>query len=205
MEGRKILVLATAVIAIGFLTGSAICYSNQESSQVAFEDKRFPTIGSGSIEMVAFEDFRCGTCRTYSEKVFPQIVSHFILSGRVRYTFVPLAFMKDSKPLANAALGVYRQAPDRFFAFVHELFKIEWVTFEAIFESAKRVGGIDLDLLSQCMEQKTYYQELDENLDWAKKQTGNRFGTPMLLINGVPVSTQSFQKIADRIREIEEE
>lgn len=204
MEGRKILVLATAALAFSFLTVSAVYQSAQESREIAIEAKKFPTIGTGSIEMIVFEDFRCKTCRTFTESIFPQIASHYILSGRVKYTFVPVAFLQGSKPLANAALGVYRQAPERFFAFVHELFKIEKATSQAILDAAKKVGHLDLALLKECIDQELYYQELDENLAWAKEQIGNRFGTPLLLINGVPTSTQSFQAIEERIREIEE-
>jgi protein-disulfide isomerase len=152
---------------------------------------------------VIFEDFRCINCRTFSEEVFPQISHAYIETGKARFTIVPLAFLDGSKALANAALGVYDHAPDRFLPFIGELFRVKAVRRREILAAAQTVGGIDPYYLARCMDHDLYGKVLEANLNWAKQILGHQFGTPALLINGVPTSTASFDEIAHRIDQIE--
>ena len=114
--------------------------------------------------------------------------------------------MNKSKPIGNAALAVYRQNPNRFFDYAHELFKacIEGKIPDEheLYRMAKKVGGINLVRLEECLESHCYYEELENNLHLAQRLMGKEFGTPTLYINGVPGPTSSFKAVQSKIEGI---
>ncbi len=203
METRKIVILATALVASLSFGGAVLYHSLEGPDPIAINIQGLPTIGQGEIVLVIFEDFRCMNCRIFNEKIFPQIVSRYIETGRVRYAFVPLAFMEGSKPLASAALNVYDQSPDRFLLFIHELFSSQANTRNEILRVAQRVGGIDLHNLSRAIDLHLYHDVLEKNLNWAKTLMGRQFGTPALFINGIATSTASFEAVEQRIQQVQ--
>lgn len=207
MEKQKILVLVTAALALTLFSGAALYQSFQQPTAVVLKTKGFPSIGNQSawVEVTVFEDFLCHNCRLFNEEIFPKIRSHYIEEGKVRYTMIPLAFIKGSKPMANAALAVYHSSPNRFFAYVEALFHFpegRQMNETALLETAHKVGGIDLAVLQKAIDERKYYGELRENLDWAKGVLGKDFRTPALYINGIPTGTQSFEAIQMRIEHI---
>lgn len=204
MEYRKFLVLATAIVAVGFFAGAAYFEVNQQPAALVLKPMGFPTIGNpqASIEIVVFEDFQCHNCRSFSQHMTPKIRKEYIQTGKARYTMVPLAFMRGSKPIANAAVAVFRQAPDRFFDYSEALFHFpegRKIDETALLEIAQKVGGIDLAKLKKAIDEKKYYAEVRDNLEWAKSVLGKDFRTPALYINGIPTSTSSFELIQMRM------
>ncbi len=204
MERRKILVLSTAATAALFLIVGAVFHFFKEPDTVVLETIGFPSFGnrSAKIEVVIIEDFRCCNCREFTERVFPQIEARYIESGQVRFTIVPVAFITGSKPIANAALDVYRNSPDRFFPYIKEILpycQSNEFTTSALLQTAQKVGGIDLTKLEQCIQTNCHYWELEKNLEWAQAVMGKDFGTPALYVNGKPTSTRSFEAVQSRI------
>ena len=203
MKLRKIAVLGTAAMALCFLVGAALYQAHREGPAVSLDTTGQPSIGTGPIEIVVFEDFLCEACRIFSEEVFPKIFSQYIATHRARYTIVPLAFSKESKRVANAALCVYHQNPAQFIPFVEELFDLEQFDREQLLLAAEKMGGIDREQLAQCLDKRLYYPVLKENLRWAEELMGSDFGTPSLFIDGIRTSTKSFDAVAKRIAQIE--
>lgn len=203
MDARKKIVLVTAIFAAFFL-GIAFLYKKTlVPDPVQINMMGQPTIGSGAIEMVVFEDLRCANCRIFTEDIFPQIVAQYVQSGRARLVLILIAFGEESKPLSNAALTVYKIAPDRFLPFILELLHTKAVGKEEILQAASKTGGIDPDLLAESIDAHTYYPEIDRNLDLARSLMGDDFGTPTLFINGIETSTDSFQDIVRRVNRLE--
>lgn len=208
MEKRKILVLATAGAALFLFLGGAIFHLLKMPDKIHLNTKGYPTLGKADakIEMVLFEDLKCPHCCAFSTQVFPLIQEHYINSGLVRYVIVPLAFLEGSKPVANAAIAVYRQNPNRFFDYTKVLaflcLKNQYPTEDELLKIAKNIGGINLVQLQECIDTHCYYEELDRNLAWAKKLMGKNFGTPSLYIDGISTSTLSFRTIQTRMDKI---
>lgn len=208
MERRKILVLATAGVALFLLTGAAIYHAIRWPDYVHLETKGNPTIGrmNAKVELVLFEDLRCPHCCAFSAQILPQIVKMYVDSGTARFSVIPVAFLTGSKPIANAALAVYRQNPDRFFAFSQAIalrcLEGEHPNDEELYLIAKRVGGINLVRLQECLESHCYYEDLDRNLHWAKNIMGKDFATPALYVDGISTSTSSFGAVQTRIEKI---
>lgn len=207
MERKKILVLSTAAAAIVILLLLAVHQWTQEPDSIVLETVGFPSIGSSTakVEVVVIEDFRCCNCREFTANVFPQIQERYIKTGEVRFTIVPVAFISGSKPIANAALEVYRLASNRFFAYIEEILplcKLDNLETKELLRIAQKVGGIDLSQLESCVRSDCHYWELDKNLEWAKTVMGKGFGTPALYVNGRLTSTRSFHAVQQRIDQI---
>lgn len=203
MEKRKKAVLITCFFAFLFLGVASISQRGRLPDRIAINTAGQPSVGTGDVELVVFEDLACRNCRVFTEEIVPRISSAYVETGKARLTVIPVAFGEDSKPLANAALGVYRIDPDRFIPFVLELLHSKARGREGILNAAAKVGGIDLIKLSFCIDQRLYYEEIDQNLSWAKRLMGDEFGTPTLFVNGIMTSTESFDEVEERIQQIQ--
>lgn len=206
------LVIATAVGAALLIVFGAIYEASapaKEDGSMAEESR--PRIGrrDAKIEMVLIEDLRCGACCYFTEKIFPDIYEKYIATGRACCIVVPVSFLEGSEPLANAALAVNKIAPERFLAFVHAVFrrfngiKSDGLEQNGVLEAARSVGGIDIDRLKECVLADCFSKRLEENLEWAKRIMGQKFGTPALYVNGIRTSTRSVALVSDRIEKLE--
>lgn len=208
MEQRKVAVLTTALAAFALLSSASLLYHNFRAPMaIVLETSRYPSFGnpSAKVHVVIIEDFNCKGCRKFMQEVYPKIQANYVSQGQVRYTVVPVAFLSGSKPIANAALEVYRRSPDRFMPFVEGIFvdaeHLE-MNERALIRIARRVGGIDLERLHRCMETRCHYAELDQNLAWAQGVMGRQFTTPAVYVNGVSTSPSSYSAIKEQIEEI---
>lgn len=200
---KQFLVLATSCMACLALGLGWFYYTKSLPTPVRIEVAGCPVLGQkdAPIQMVLFEDFRCGSCRSFNMKLLPRIQEHYIDPGHVKFTIVPLAFISGSKPLANAALAVYHIAPERLLPYMHGLSQglgeIETKTpvEQQLINLAKAIGGIDLLQFKTCVMTDCHEATLEKNFLLAKEVMGQEFGTPMLYINGMPGSTVSFEAI----------
>ncbi len=196
---RKILVLMTAGSFL-FLIGVGFFYERLSPKEpLVFQTEGFMRFGASvaTIEIVLIEDIKCEACRVFSETALPSIRRQYIDTKQVRFVFVPVAFLKGSKPLANAALAVYEIAPERFFLYLEGLFKhFSSKAMSASLERelvalARSVGGIDLIRLKDAIDSKRFYSRVEEHLEWAKEMMGSDFHTPALYLNGVLTQASS--------------
>ncbi len=205
MEGRKTLIASTVAVAL-VLFGIAATYQVfHPPVPISISGKGFPTVGKSSapIEIVLIEDFQCRNCRAFSQKIIPRIQSEYIRTGRARFTLVPVSFLLGSQAIANAALEVHRQRPDRFFPYLKEILNHEGdVKKKDLIRLARRMGGVDIEKLRECVEKGCHSQELEQNLNWAMGIMGSHFRTPALYINGAPGSTFSFEAIQFQVDQI---
>jgi protein-disulfide isomerase len=172
---------------------------------LSLNTRGFPSMGKGSapIEVVLIEDFQCKNCLALSKKIIPKLQESYIRLGKVKFTLVPVSFLKGSQLVANAALEVKKQAPAQFFPFLSALFEYEGeVKREDILRMARRLHGVNLVKLERCMDLKCHSKELEQNLNWARNLMGARFRTPALYINGAVGSTYSYEAIEYQIEHI---
>jgi protein-disulfide isomerase len=204
MKQRKTLILATLVLAFSLFLGAALLQTLRKPSTEALEQAGVTRIGNPSapVEVIVIEDLLCKNCRQFSLEILPKIQSEFVEKGKVRITLVPVAFLKGSKIVANAAMQVYRSHPDKFFSFVQEAIKNSQegaVKPTEIIRIATRIGGIDLEKLQLSMDRGIFNKVLDQNLEWARNLMGPAFRTPAIYINGAPGSTFSYLAVRDQI------
>lgn len=205
--GQKILVIVTGLTALAILITAGIYQAVRIPEPIVIDTTGQPSIGNpfAPVELVLFEDLRCGTCRDFDAAIMPKLKTRYIDTGQVRYTVVLLSFLEGSKPLANAALAVYRLAPEQFLPFVHKIFQqflnppAEGSEKEILLSIARQLGGIDLLQLEKCIDTRCHYETLDQNFFWAKKLMGNDLKTPSLYVNGVATPVLPFRAVQTQI------
>lgn len=206
------LVIATAIAAAALIAAGAIYEVETPAIKTsALHIDGRPRIGrlEAKIELVLIEDLRCGPCHFFTQKIFPAIAQKYIETGRAFCVVVPVSFLEGSVPLANAALSVYKLAPDRFLPYfnaVSDSFYMRDLDDQVesqLLELADQVGGIDLNKLKVCIETNCFSMELEQNLDWAKRIMGREFGTPTLFVNGIRSSTTSIEAVSSLIEKME--
>lgn len=204
MELRKILVLVTLFFGMSWMFALGIYHAVTLPTPVVIDTTNQPSIGEkeAPVEFVLFEDFQCYSCQLFSQTIFPLIKLYYVDSGKARFVQIPLAFMKNSKILGNAALAVNEISPDKYFEFADKIFKMNDPSPEKLLTIAKEVGGIDLDDLEKAMESRAFYDQLDQNETMAEDIMGNSFATPSLYIDGIKTSTKSFEAIEARFERI---
>lgn len=117
--------LSTAGCLGGNGGGNGGCDLQEEE---AVDQMPTPVIGDpdAPVTVMAFEDYACPHCATYSLDVLPKLREEFVDPGKIRYEFrdFPLPVNKWSWNAASAARGVQDSVDDAtYFDFAHELFE----------------------------------------------------------------------------------
>jgi protein-disulfide isomerase len=207
-----ILVIVTAIVAASLIAAGAVYEVSTPSVKTTglLTDGR-PRIGriGAKIELLLIEDFRCGACQYFTQKIFPEIEEAYIETGKAYCVMVPVAFLEGSGPLANAAVAVYKLAPDRFLPFLHALIDfyythdVGYAVQSQLLQLAQDVGGIDLNRFRESVETNRFSPLIEQNFDWAKRLMGRDFGTPALFVNGIRASITSAQAISALIEKVD--
>jgi hypothetical protein len=119
--------LGTAAGCLGSGSGGAAGCTIEDEPTVS--SLPAPTLGRSDapVTVVAFEDFACPHCATYSLEVFPDIRPEYVETGVVRYQFRDFPVPVDERwswQAASAARGVQDEMDDAtFFEYAHALFE----------------------------------------------------------------------------------
>ncbi|CEG31068.1 DsbA family protein [Peribacillus simplex] len=174
-----------------------------------------PTLGDSDapITVVEFGDFKCPSCKAWGETIYPQLMSDYVDTGKVKFSYINVLFHGDESKLGSlAGEAVYKQNPESYWIFHKELFKAQpsenhdglWITNEKIFEIAKTIPEIDVQQLQNDLENQTSLEEVkkDEKLvEEFKVQS-----TPSIMVNGTMLEDPfDYEKIKSLIdKELEE-
>ena len=161
-----------------------------------------PTLGSSDagVTVMAFEDFACPHCSTYSLEVFPQLRSEYVEPGVVRYEFHDFPIPVDetwSWQAASAARGVQDEVDDAtFFEYTHALFENQG-SFSAglVTELANDVGAPGCAIQADAVNE-TYRPGVEADRQRAVDLGAQ--GTPAIYVDGRPVSP-TYDAIASAI------
>lgn len=198
-------VIITAIIAIivSVLT-VALTPKIKFPKSVNITTKGQPTLGkqSAPIQLVAFEDLKCGNCKKYSLNLYPKIKKKYIDTGIAKYTMIIVAFIPGSIPAANAALCLYHQNKDFYFPFIEYLYQHQgleqddWATIPRLIKFATAsVPEANLQKLSNCIFVSQYSKTIDANLTLGMKIMNKRLATPTLYVNGMIVQPLTIKRI----------
>lgn len=188
---HQLFVLVTSALAIGASVVTLLFAPRVIPSQ-PIDLAAVPQMGSpgAPVEMVLFEDLRCGGCRDFHLTVLSQIKKRYIETGKVRCAFVVLAFLEDSLPLATASLAVHEKNPEQFFSFVEGVFKRG---------DGKEFEGIDTELLHQAKADARLQKVVKANEALGRKLMKDDYATPTVFINGVKISEDTFEAVSSEI------
>ncbi len=123
------------------------------SSDVAAEFKGIPQTGttlgwpSAPVTLVEFIDLQCPICQEFETQVFPDIVTRYVRTKKVRVVMKPWAFIgPDSYKGQNAVIAAAKQ--NRAFNFAAVLYNNQgtentgWLTDNFLYQLADSVPGL---------------------------------------------------------------
>ncbi|WP_236330234.1 DsbA family protein [Paenibacillus auburnensis] len=200
-QKTRILIVSTIALVIIIFVGlyllAAKDNSNEGSSAepVSFNYSELPRLGKeeAPVKIVEFGDFKCPACAQFTGVIKPQIVQEYVNQDKAAFYFVNMAFIgPDSTTASLAALSVYHQNSDAFWTYYDALYanqgdeNKEWATTDYLVDLARKESlPVDFDLLRKDIEDKTYMDELQTDIDLAKNVGVS--STPTVFVNGVMV------------------
>jgi protein-disulfide isomerase len=143
--------------------------------------------GSAPVSVIEFGDPQCSSCKFFSERVAPDLISSEVKPGHVKYEFRPyLIIGPDSKPAMKAALAAGEQ--NRFWNFL-QLFYLNqggensgYVTDDFLNTIAKGAGVPDIDKWNTDRNDPKWDAVIQQGSSQAQSLGFN--GTPSILVEG---------------------
>lgn len=138
------------------------------------------------VKVVEFADFQCPYCKMYWEQVEPGIVKDYVATGKVYYTYAPMAFLgQESIDSAEAAYCANDQG--KFWDYRDMLFANHTGENVGDFTTAKLQAfasklGMDTATFNQCLSSGKYKTAVDDANTFASNQGVN--STPTIMVNG---------------------
>jgi protein-disulfide isomerase len=195
-----------AAVAAGGAVGVAGCLGGggggpagcDPTDEPAVSELAAPVIGdpNASVTVLAFEDYACPHCATYSLEEFPTVRSEYVDPGDVRYEFrdfpIPVS-EKWSWEVASAARGVQDEVDaEAFFEFAHGAFESQGdFSYETIRSLAEEAGAPACAVVNDAANE-TYRPVVEADRQLALDSGAQ--GTPAVYVDG-----QLVQPTAERI------
>ncbi len=201
-NAAKYLVLYTTAILILFLAIFMINRANSGNQEAErFDDPpsiiNQPVIGNeqAKVTMLEFGDYKCPSCKLWSQNIYPQLKAQFVDSGQAKLVFINTLFHGEESMLgAIAGESVFSQNKQAFWEFNEAMFaaqptsgsEVQWITEEKISEVVKSLSTpIDIQKLMDDVSNRSMLSQVDIDTGIVEKYKINE--TPKLLINGIVV------------------
>ncbi|MEK3882926.1 thioredoxin domain-containing protein [Paenibacillus sp. PL2-23] len=199
--GSRYFVIYTAIIiivAVGLFVINQQSGKNEgnKSFESAPSTVAQPVMGEAEakVSIVEFGDYKCPSCKTWGETVWPLLKAEYVDSGLATFSYINTLFHgEESRIGALASEAVLKLYPDQFWDFHKALFDAQptghdgaWLTEELVLETAKAlVPELDEAQLKETMaaEEASSLVNLDTTL---VNQFNVRF-TPTIMINDVQI------------------
>ncbi|TDF96391.1 DsbA family protein [Paenibacillus piri] len=180
----------TAVCIVAIIAAVIVFRPKEAPAQIAYD--KLPRLGDANapVKVVELGDYKCPSCKYFSQTIEPQLKKDYIDKGQVALYFSNFVFIgPDSNTAALAAQSIYHQNNDAFWKFYDVVYKnqgdekVQWATPQFLVDLAKKEKlPVDYDLLLKDITTKKYQNEIDEHNEFARKNQVN--STPTLFING---------------------
>ena len=191
----RFIVIGT-LVAVAVIVAFVFLNSKEEAEPTKIEQIDVtgqPSMGeeNAPVQIVEFGDFKCPSCKTWGDVIFPKLAADYIKSGDVQFSFVNVLFHGEESALASmAAESVFERTPDVYWDFHHALYGAQpvenhdaaWVTPEKVLEIASEFAEIDQALLKEDMEQQATLDKVKIDDELVTKTGVNM--TPTVVING---------------------
>jgi protein-disulfide isomerase len=158
------------------------------------------------VKLVAYEDFRCSSCLYYTQNIEPGIITNYVETGKVYYTYKVFIVIDGndgsdaSNRAANAALCAAEQ--NKFWEYHDILYanqvteSAQWFTDPRLVKMAQDVG-LDMTKFNQCFSSHKYQTQITQ--DQLAAQKLGVTGTPSFTINGKLISYNQQTDIINQI------
>lgn len=158
--GRRQLLAAGAAAAASMAGCLGISSNTGGADPRSLDPVDHPSIGpdDAAIRIAVFEDFDCGGCRVFNQRIVPAIKSQYIDSGDIQYFHLDFPIpLEWSSEVANAARAVFNEAGDEaFWSFAARIYPQQAsYSFDLIETTAETVAGVG-ETARTAAEQEQY-------------------------------------------------
>ena len=170
-------------------TPSNVQGAQQVNSELTGVTQSGNTLGESSapVTVTEYGDPQCSSCRFFSEKVAPDLISSEVKSGNVTYEFLPFLIIgPDSKPAMKAVLAAGEQG--RFWNYL-QLFYLNqggensgYVTDDFLTSLARAAGVPDVDKWNTDRNDPRWDATIQQGSSQAQSFGFN--GTPSIVVQG---------------------
>ena len=158
----------------------------QPPSTLDIRGENFRGDSDARVAIIEYADFECPYCGEYEQKTFPQILSDYIQTGKVKFFYrdLPLPMHARALPAARAARcageqGKYWEMHDSLFA------KQNALSAPALLNRAQTLG-LDKEKFTQCLSSEKYTADVQKSVSEAEKMGID--GTPTFFLGVVKPS-----------------
>lgn len=192
---RLLPLLSILFVALGACRGDGDTGAESEPEIVTGQVAGLPIEGLGyatglesaPVTVIEFSDFGCPYCAQFALDTYPELHTEFVLSGSVRWIFVPFVIGRfvngEGAALAGECAGEqgrFWQMHDRLFEHQGE-WRREGPPDELFLQLAESVG-LDVPRFEQCYRENPHAERIERHNQLARQAQVR--GTPSFLVNG---------------------
>jgi protein-disulfide isomerase len=155
-------------------------------TSVSVRGETFRGDSGARVALIEYADFECPYCGEYERKTFPQILSDYINTGRIKYFYrdLPLPGHARALPAARAARCAGEQG--KFWEMHDSLFaKQNALSVPALLDRAQTLG-LDTAKFTECQSSEKYTADIQKSVSEAQKMGID--GTPTFFLGVVEPS-----------------
>jgi protein-disulfide isomerase len=138
-------------------------------SSLSVRGEKFRGDSGARVAIIEYADFECPACGEYEQKTFPQLLSDYIETGKLKYFYrdLPLPMHARAMPAARAARcageqGKYWEMHDSLLA------KQNALSGPALLDRAQTLG-LDTARFTECQASAKYTADIQKNITEAQK------------------------------------
>lgn len=192
----KMLVTITIII-IGLLLVLYLLNNASKSKVITYDNAPSidgqPVVGdeNAPVTVIEFGDFKCPSCKSWGETIYPQLEADYIETGKVKFAFVNVLFHgEESQTGSLAAETILKQSPEKYWEFHEALFadqpdtqnhNEQWLTEEKAIEIASTIEGIDIEAFANSLTNKEEMSQVEHDMDLVEEYAVKV--TPTIMVN----------------------
>ncbi len=187
--------------------------ANQTVNVSAVKTTGEPYIGSlnAPVTIAFWSDYQCPFCKQFETTIFPQIVSKYVDTGKVRIVFKDFQFLgPDSLIAAEIGRAVWQAYPDKFYAWRQAMYQNQGPENHntdpngetTYLNVTKSIPGIDITKIETLLAQNKTAYDTAIAADQAEGQQFGIQGTPSFIVgngNALVVGGGTLQQFSQLI------
>jgi len=163
------------------------------------------------VKVIEFADYQCPGCGNYWSTIEPSIISQYVETGKVFYTFAPFSFVGSfvqnnpwDESIKSAEAAYCANDQGKFWDYRDYIFANQngenqgQFSRDMLIQFAKNLE-LDTKVFTKCLDSATHNQTVLDANNYAIEQGIN--STPSFMVNGELVQLQSSTDLADKIEE----
>jgi protein-disulfide isomerase len=201
-QQRKNLIPIIAIIAGAVIVVAILIYSNIANRNASIAAGNLVvnnTMGekNAPVAVVEFADFQCPVCGTYTLTQESKIITDYVNTGKVFYTYHPFSFIGDES--VGAAQAAYCASDQgKFWEYHNLLYRNQSGENKGAFVNTKLIAfagtmGLDTNTFGSCLNGNKYLQKVQQDARDAENQ--GITSTPTFLVNGKKADMSNLEQI----------